>query len=262
MPTPSERCREQITRWFAAGAVHTFVGAGGKSTAMKTVARVLAASGARVRMTTTTRIGIGEFDGFPVRVCVTRKELLAALGDEEPVLLIVAGEAEVGEKYLGLPADLVECLPLPPRAVFLVEADGSRRLPMKAPREHEPVIPADSSTVSALMGASAFGEPVDEAHCYNHEGATSMLASHGGPAHGRSHYRFGPDEIAFLAASRDGCRKGVLPGMDYRVLVNQADLEERRPIAREAVRLMSDRFGVEGHLISFLKGELYDDGSP
>ena len=257
MRTPEERCRQEITRWFSPGGVHAFVGAGGKSTAVKTAARILGNSGARVRMTTTTRVGIEEFSGFTVRMCNTRNELLAALADREPVLLVVAGTTEDGAKYRGLSAGLLECLPLAPDMVVLVEADGSRRLPMKVPRDGEPVIPADSSTVCALMGASAFGEPVDEEHCYNHEGARSLLSPRGVPE-----YRFGPDEIAFLAGSRDACRKGVLPGVHYRVLVNQADLVDKRPIAREAVRGMSERFRLEAHLASLLKGELYDVRSP
>ncbi len=45
----------------------------------------------------------------------------------------------------------------------LVEADGSRRLPLKAHAPWEPVIPPECGRVVCLVGASGFGRPVAEA---------------------------------------------------------------------------------------------------
>ena len=45
----------------------------------------------------------------------------------------------------------------------LVEADGSRGLPVKAHLSHEPVIPEEAGLTVALTGASGFGRPVQEA---------------------------------------------------------------------------------------------------
>ena len=44
----------------------------------------------------------------------------------------------------------------------LVEADGSRQLPLKAHEAHEPVIPAVSRQVICVVGASGFGKPIRE----------------------------------------------------------------------------------------------------
>ena len=44
---------------------------------------------------------------------------------------------------------------------LLVEADGSRRLPLKAPAPHEPVIPAWARQVVAAAGLSALGKALD-----------------------------------------------------------------------------------------------------
>ena len=44
----------------------------------------------------------------------------------------------------------------------LVEADGSRQLPLKAHDAHEPVIPAVSRQVICVVGASGFGKPIRE----------------------------------------------------------------------------------------------------
>lgn len=45
----------------------------------------------------------------------------------------------------------------------LVEADGSRRLPLKAHLSHEPVIPSCANQVIQVLGLSGLGRPIDEA---------------------------------------------------------------------------------------------------
>ena len=45
----------------------------------------------------------------------------------------------------------------------LVEADGSRQLPLKAHASHEPVIPSESNTVLAVIGIDGLGKPIKEA---------------------------------------------------------------------------------------------------
>ena len=167
---------ELVRRLFPPGAVCTFIGAGGKSTAMRAVARILSARGIRVRMTTTTRVGIAEFMGFPVSRAETAAEVLQACDNPEPVRLIVADELSAQGKYAGLDPSLVEGLKICSDSVLLVEGDGSRRRPLKVPTQREPVIPANSSMVLALMGASGFNEPIDEEHCYNHEATSGILA--------------------------------------------------------------------------------------
>ena len=45
----------------------------------------------------------------------------------------------------------------------LVEADGSKHLPLKAHADYEPVIPKDSRRVITVVGASGIGKPIEEA---------------------------------------------------------------------------------------------------
>lgn len=45
----------------------------------------------------------------------------------------------------------------------LVEADGSRQLPLKAHAAHEPVIPDHAKTVLTLVGIDGLGKPIREA---------------------------------------------------------------------------------------------------
>ncbi len=250
MSTPAQRFRDALSRWFLPGAVYTFVGAGGKTTALKRVAGFLTECGVKARLTTTTRVGIAEFEGFSVSVVHGPQELARALGDEAPIRLLVGGTLPEQGKYQGLEHRVIECASVNADTVLLVEADGSRKRPVKAPESWEPVIPANSAAVFALMGAGAFDEPIDEAHCYNHRKALALV--------GRTGSFFEPREIAALAADPDGCCKGVLPGMAFRLLINQADLEQKHETAVSALKLARDRYGIRGALVSLQKGELYD----
>jgi molybdenum cofactor cytidylyltransferase len=51
--------------------------------------------------------------------------------------------------------------------VILIEADGARRLPFKAPFGHEPVIPTGTSLVVPMAGFDVIGQPLDAEHVYN-----------------------------------------------------------------------------------------------
>jgi probable selenium-dependent hydroxylase accessory protein YqeC len=249
VPTPAERFHDEIPRWFLPGAVYTFIGAGGKSTAMRRVSALLVETGLKARMTTTTRVGIAEFAGCPVALSRERSDLQDALDREDTVLLLAAYVIAQQDKYAGIDPLLIDALRLRADTVLLVEADGSRRRAVKVPREREPVIPSCSHSVLAFMGASAFDEPLDELHCYNHEQALALL--------GRTVSFLKAEEIALLASRDDGCRKGVLPGMTFRLVISQGDLVEKRPTAVDAMHIMKERCGVEAALVSFQKGELY-----
>lgn len=71
-----------------------------------------------------------------------------------------AGKDELSGKLLGIdPTAIPEGFDL-----VLVEADGALHKPLTAPREHEPVIPPLSTTVLAVAGLDALGQPISSMH--------------------------------------------------------------------------------------------------
>jgi probable selenium-dependent hydroxylase accessory protein YqeC len=236
-----------VERLFPPGRISTLTGAGGKSTAMRVIARTLARKGIRTCMTTTTRVGKEEFAGFPVVFAHSADRAAEALCNARPVRLVVSAEIPGQGKYKGLEPSVFDSVPVGADMVVLVEGDGSRRAPLKVPREGEPVVPAASAAVFALLGAAGFGERVEEAHCYNHEAARGILPP--GTA------VFTAAALAALANHPAGCRKGVLPGMELHVLLNQGDLESKRPIGVEVFRILAEVPGIRVSLLS-LQGEV------
>jgi len=136
-----------------APGVTALVGSGGKTTLMLRLARELSKS-ARVVVATSTRIRPPE--GIPL-VTGGAGEIAAALA-ENP--LVCAGSfAQEGK----LSAPAVPFRELAGLADYvLVEADGARRLPLKAHAAHEPVIPGGARVIF-VVGASGFGKTISMA---------------------------------------------------------------------------------------------------
>jgi probable selenium-dependent hydroxylase accessory protein YqeC len=238
-----------VTRCFPPGRMATFVGAGGKSSGMRADAGVLSRRGLRVRITTTTRIGVEEFSSLPVAFVRSESDLLDSLASETAVEVISAGILGAQQKHMGVEPSLLGRVSLPDDLVLLVEGDGARRMPVKAPRAHEPVIPDGSAAVFALMGAAAFGEPVDSRSCCNPEGVLAVLGVRSGV--------FDAAALALLADSANGCRKGVLPGMSFHLVVNQGDLAERRQIAHELLSRLRESL-ISSTLLSWREQRVYE----
>ncbi len=149
------------------GDVIAFVGAGGKTSTMIALAHELADSGWRVLATTTTRVGLDQLELMPAALPVERdrSEISTALSDFRFVFLY---DRIRGDKVYGISSDAISyLLDTVDSDVLLIEADGARGLPLKAPKSHEPVIPDEVSLVVPIAGLSVLGQPLDEDHVYN-----------------------------------------------------------------------------------------------
>lgn len=135
------------------GAMVAFTGGGGKTGAILRLVGELATQGWRVAYTTTTRI----LDPGPL----------------PPGAACVAGPPNPEGKLTGLPPGEVASL-VRRFDVVLVEADGSRGLPLKFPAPHEPVIPPATGVVVPVVGAGAIGRPLREV-CHRWELAAAWL---------------------------------------------------------------------------------------
>jgi molybdenum cofactor cytidylyltransferase len=135
----------------------TFVGGGGKTSLLFALANTL--PGRRI-LTTTTRIFAAQLKLAQEVVVFTsegaadaEKKIEAAL--ERSGSCLVVGAVQ-GEKAMGVPPELPgQWLARPNVDFVLVEGDGSRMRPIKAPAAHEPVIPAAATLVVPVVGIDA-----------------------------------------------------------------------------------------------------------
>lgn len=154
---------------ISAGDVAAFAGSGGKSGAILQVAAELSEAGTTVLVVPTTKMFLGEVEGRgPLVVAEDAGELVAGVKEAyaEGNTTVVAGRARISKSRIdGVEPDVVGELAAI-ADVVLVEADGSRRRPIKGTASHEPVIPNSATLVVAAGNVSALGSPVDEEHVH------------------------------------------------------------------------------------------------
>lgn len=237
--------------------VVTFTGGGGKTSSMLRLAAELVAAGRRVVVTTTAKLGS---DQIPVPVAGrAMSHLIAARGDDltgavsealrrSPVVAVTGETTEDGSKWSGIEPGAIRGLAAARGVdVVLVEGDGSRGLPLKAPADYEPVVPECTTLHVPLAGALALGQPLDADHVHRPE----LVARFGnwGPLDERV---VTAELMAALLAHPAGGMKGrpasVPPARGVRrrgprlrtvVVINQCDggrLALMRPVAQELLK--------------------------
>ena len=137
----------------------SIVGAGGKSTILFALGRDLTAAGARVILTTTTRVGADQ-PSEPICWSADVADVAAAFLVGLPVF-VAAGRAP--GKIVGPSPEAIDRLFAGTAPAYVVvEADGAHRMAIKAPADHEPVIPSASTTVIVVASLAAIGHPISE----------------------------------------------------------------------------------------------------
>jgi probable selenium-dependent hydroxylase accessory protein YqeC len=125
----------------------------------------------------------------------------------------------------------------------LVEADGAKRLPLKAPAEHEPVIPASAGLVIAVAGLDGIGQAIAQAAF-----RPAQYAALCGKAETDA---VTTSDAARVLAHENGQRKGLPAHARFAVLLNKADDEMRRNSALEIAAEL-ERYHVERVVIAAL----------
>ena len=196
------------------------VGSGGKSTLLHELA--LAFPGRTILTTTTHMIPPRD---IPYLEDPHEEEIAAALAQNRSVCI---GQSMAGSGgKISAPALSMETL-RELADIVLVEADGLKRLPLKAHAAWEPIIPACTDETIEVVGASGFGRPIEQA-AHRPEIFCRLTGAH--PEDAAT-----PELVAKAVAAecRDGiCRPDIL-------VVNQAEGTERLEQARRfAAELIS-----------------------
>jgi molybdenum cofactor cytidylyltransferase len=157
---------------IAPGDVVAFVGAGGKSSAILAVADELAEAGITFLTAPTTKMLVSEAERLGSLVTSEdagelRTKAESALSDGASG--VVVGSSLLSKNRVGgvEPAAIPSLAPL--ADVILIEADGSRRRPIKGTATHEPALPDAATLVVAVGNIRAFGAPVTEENVHRPE---------------------------------------------------------------------------------------------
>ncbi len=229
--------------------VVAFTGSGGKTTAMLRLAGELIARGARVLITTTTHIYPPDPRQFPATVIEDSLDALvrgaSSALDRHRAVVLARGLSEDG-KLVGIDPEWLDQLSKQLQVThILVEADGSRGRPFKAPAAHEPVIPASADLVVAVVGLSVIGRPLSEEFVHRPGGVAELAGCRLGDT-------VSPALVAAVLLHPQGSTRGAPAGSRVVLLLNQADDEDRMQAGCEVARELIER-GAEHIVIAALR---------
>ncbi len=200
------------------------LGGGGKTTTLRTLAMELKGLGLKVLNATSTGIYIPEFNEYDnVFIGKIPLEFVPSNGS-----ITYFAETNDGVKLRLKNIELInEIIDRNIFDIVLMEADGSKGFPIKAPAEHEPVVSKHTNITIGIIGLDCLGSPIDENHVHRPELLRKITKSD----------IIDIKVIVDLARYKDGLFKNS-KGKKI-LLLNKADDEERINAGRELKKLLS-----------------------
>lgn len=248
------------------------VGAGGKTTLIDCLAHYFKEKGKQVLILTTTHRMMPEKNAIlfcasgSEDAIMTLREKLEQPKEHDGGMILEFGQIvrdKAGELRMGCPEESVFHVACEMAEIVLVEADGSHRLPMKVPAEHEPVIFDDADLIFVVQGLSAVGKKREdvchrlklaekllkeepEAKFVSKEKATKIEAQ---KTEGKLPESVSLEEIGMLI------KRGYLeplrarfPKAEVIPVLNQADSEEMVHRGQQLLKNLGETKGIVGSL--------------
>lgn len=211
----------------------TVVGAGGKTTVAKTLGNALSRMGKRALFTTTTQIR------RPADIPVTVggiETISPAIG-----LSSAAKEQTAAGKLKGFSGEEIDVLAQKDLFDFIiVEADGAKGRPLKAPEAWEPVYPAATFLAIGIIGLDCLGQPLSDRVVHRSARFAKITGANPGETLTLRH-------LLALVRHPDGLFRYAPPGAKKVLLLNKADLYE---VPRAAILKFTAGSGLSVLLVS------------
>lgn len=216
-------------------ALVSFVGAGGKKTAMARLVAEADDRGLTVGYTTTTHVPPPDLP-LAVSEPETLERALEAHGSPVAFARAWVDQPERADRKLqGFDPAVVDWVHRTRRFDWLVvKADGARRRAFKAPGPDEPALPDESTVVVPVASVGVVGEPLDDHHVHRPDRVADLTGLTPGD-------ELDPEAVGTVLASPQGGCKAVPAGADIVPLVNQADSPDLRATARAVLAVAFGR---------------------
>lgn len=203
--------------------VVAFVGGGGKSSVIEKISSELKELKKKVIITTTTHIYMPEKN-------VVLEENLDKIQHEIDKNSVVTVGIPCGNQKLKAVSDLFLAKLADLCDVLLIEADGSKHMPIKAPADYEPVIPPYATLVVGVAGLDCLGKPIGDIS-HRPELLANILNK-------KTDDILIPKDVAIILEHANGQKKNVTSR--YEIILNKVDNE----------RLLNEALSVASFLTS------------
>ena len=188
--------------------VITVVGAGGKTSTIFELGNELSNLNKKTIITTTTHMKLDK-DFLLIDEDFNIENLKKILQKNN---LIKIGKNESDYKVKSLDEDtLKRCIDI--SDFLLIEGDGSKRLPLKAPKDNEPVIIQETDLVIGLIGFDSLDKKIEET-CHRPELVSKLL-------HKNIKENINIFDLVEIIKNKNGLKKNV--NCKYKVIINKVD---------------------------------------
>jgi len=227
-----------------------FVGSGGKTTALFTLARELPQP---VIVTTSAHLSVDQTKLADTHhISRTIDEAKIHLGSPQSGVVLITGEIDRG-RVMGLSKDTLIWLNQycsQKEIPLLIEADGSRLRPLKAPANHEPPIPDFVDIVLVVAGLSGLGKRLSSEIVYQPDLFSQISGTSIGDL-------ITPESIIRTLNNKNGGLKNIPPGAKKVALLNQSDSLELSMVASDMAQDLLSKFNTV--LVSSTKPMINND---
>jgi molybdenum cofactor cytidylyltransferase len=210
-----------------------FVGAGGKTTAIFQLARE---SPSPVWIAASTHLGAWQPGQADTHVVIeSDRERVPSDGGK---VTILTGPLGADERFVPLSFRMLRTLWEASGAsgrLFLIEADGSRQKPLKAPAPHEPPIPDFVDRVVTVAGLSGVGTSLTEASVHRPGQFASVSGLRSGDA-------ITAEALSRVLMDRRGGLKNMPAAALRWLLLNQADTAGLQAAANQVAEAVIDAY--------------------
>ena len=238
----------------------TFIGGGGKTSLMNTLGKEFAKQGYPTLLTTTTHIMKPDFLSDESYIENEDLEQLANIftnlkKNTLPLAALGIPEKMINDNIKWRSPSLDFCEKIaefsnkfstknPYKSLkILCEGDGSKRLPIKLPKNGEPVFFPKTDTVIGIIGLSCLGKPMKET-LFRHELLQDFTSTK------RNIETVTTDFLYWLCLSEKGLRKNIT-FQKFCIIFNQADVLDKKMLTEvSTLRNKLQAKGICSHIVS------------
>lgn len=206
---------------LTAGSIVAAVGGGGKTSVVYELAREASGRGHSAVVTTTTRFTRPKGMEMPPVVEASEAEIAGRIEEVlQPGRIVVAISGRGSQRRLvGYDEAGVESIARLKPGLLAIEADGSGRLPFKAPADYEPVVPSCATHVVVCVGLEVLGRRLTEEFVHRPDLVAGLAEVGQGDL-------VTPGVVTRVLLHPEGGKKRVPPGARLCALLNNPPTEE------------------------------------
>lgn len=228
------------------------VGAGGKTTTMFTLASALKSMGQQVLVTTTTKIfrpDRNQYDSLIIDAAGTP----SPLEERRPGTITCLGKSlrSKDNKLIGIDKErLDQIYDLEYFNTIIVEGDGAKRKPIKAPGTAEPVIPQKTTLTLGVIGLDALGKPVTDENVHRWRQFCDVTGT-------KENDTIDENAIIRLITSPNGLFKNAPKSSRRVVILNKADIPHLKTIATRIRQPIESKHGIDVAITAARKNQVF-----